>query len=1743
VAARDQARPTSGVETNPAALDATQTEAGPTDEFERQLAATKEALDAADILASMQMEDVLFDGPPAPSDGQPPANFPNANEQFNTLPPPGFNENSPRFNVGSNEALTTGFLPDETIARELERLRARASELETLLARADGVCTPDSERSTADDDDGGRVADDHSAEPSGIPDLSNALLLHGQPHTARDMRSWSPRAREIFEDWVYEERIVMKKKVMIEQLTQARLELFFQTFYHPSPEVERQRPEERPRRSSEPAGEFPPANLEALAEFYKMHERWKQFVQEASPYVKNTQCLPSEVDAMQGRLQRLAQLENQTGHIRAGRYAQWEEAMAQMEDPEWEAFETDPARIQRCRLLEAQNRPLRRAFEEGRQQEAQNEAYRQAYAQGRPLGAQHDDARRALAQGGLSFYREKQQPADTDSPRSPPQEHDDDSNESSEVKSQGKKKRPKRSKGRVALKTKKELAEIVQRRMAAQSQSEQQSIEPASSAPAADQPSASLEAPVASPEQLPTAANEPQARTSSIPQAAEPETSQHHATAADAKSEDAKANQQGAEPEASRENAIAAEEQSAEAKAKAEKKEKAKAKKKAYRENKQAKKKLEAEDKKMAEALAREEAAKLERFNVRLAKAHRENELEREAKEREAREREAEEREAREREVREREAREREVKEREAEEQEFKEREAKAREASLREVKELEAREQGAREREPKEQEAREQEIKERETKEREAREKEASEREAKIKDQETKEREASERETKEREAKKREIQEREAREREAEDRRVAKALEQEEADRLELENWKAKARIEKQKAMDREAEDRRHAIALAKKEAEKLASDNAEAEARRKLEQAAREREAQDGIVATVLARQESKRTESNNAKIKAQRESQLAAKQKQQEARDDKMRVLAQREVKRLELEKAKAKAQREAARQEAEDKRTAAALAQEKTERLRQKHAVAKARREEREARVQEARKREAEDRRLATALAQQDADRLELELEVRGKQKLHSQKLLALLTANERPDPQTSHSVGSPQRDAELSQGEQTVGPESRPPVAAEQTGQTPDETAVTSRPSSDRASPRVEHHATFLITRNEHPRLPSPRSDSSGPDESSFANFAEARRDQKAGIQQITALRQQRIEFAADGSSSATTPPTRRIFSAVEREESSGVTHPEPLQPDVQREPVEPSEVISPEPHQPDVQRNPPLAEAAPNQHSSNVQQDDVVSPRGIPRVVLPPRERPRVVFILGSETSEADTDTTAEEQLALNERVALSESAHPDVQQQDHVNTAPPHDLRRVVFQLASETSEADTDTTAERQLERNAEADRREAARRISLNLGEIDVPTDSLGDSSATSDAMTSDAPPSPVRQAPNTQTTLVRAVTSMVRYGPTSQPLSNGLVSNTVPYGSRRGPRPGNVLPNPHGHPPTPNDYSTQRGPQDYQESPVRQAPDRTAARRRPHGHLPNLNGYPAQNDPRGYQQSNWSFDPTAGHLFPDPNGFYYIPDVAPPPFIPSPDMTPSGYDGRTTRQRRVEPVPVPSPGLGAPFFNPFDYATPRTHMQPLMPMQPPMLMHPPDDLPRVVYGETSRQRGRSPTRRIPAPMQPQDDLPCIVDGRTPEQRRRSPLLDIRAPPPPRRQAQDLDRTQQSILSPQSNGTYRPPHMPIVLRQHRGHEIPAQAVTMPTSMTSTIAPPRTSERDSRPTEHRLSLDPNMNVSGGDECGIASSTCSERGADINDANDDCAIASSSGSDRKGDVNDADDESSGKDP
>jgi hypothetical protein len=1653
-ATQDQARPAMRSEANPTALD-----------FRRELAVTNEALDAAQILASMQMEEMLLERPPTPSDGQPSASFPKANEQCNPLPPPGFDENSPRYNVPS-EAHATGPVPDAASARELETLRARAKELEKSLASAEGVAPSESELSNRV----GTAADDQSAEPSGLAarpagDLSNALLLHGQPHTARDVRLWSPHARQIFEDWIHDERIVMAKKVMIEQLTQARLELFFRSFYHPEPttEDEPQPPEERPRRNSEPAGEFPPASLEALADFYKMHGRWKMFVEDASQYIDNPKVAPSDAKALQSRLQQAAELEHRTDHIRAGRRKQWQEAAEQEMiggpvDPEWAAFETDAERIRRCQQLESENEELRRTLD---------------------LGQQKEQLRQVPGEGRLAFYR----PVDTESPASP--SHDDDSNVSPEVGTQGKKKRRVRPKRKAALKTKKELAEIMQQRLAAQSQSEHQASEPTSPAPADAQPSASVEEPepAQSPEQLAADANKPQASTSSIPQAAEPETSHDHTAAADTKPEEAKANPQAAKPEPSREDTAAAEARAAEAKAKAEKREKAKAKKKAHKENKQAKKR-EAEDKTLAEALAREEAEKLERLNERLAKAQREAELEREAKEREAvvrvvrelearereaEEREAREREAREREAREREAREREAREREAREQEFKEQEAKEREAREREAKEQEANERQARqqelkEREAKEQEAREQEARDREFREQEAKKREVEEREVKekearerharqqkareqeIRELESKGREASgregeasgcEAEIKEREAKLREIEERAAREQEAEDRRIARALARQEEERLELESWKAKARREKLKAMDREAEDRRHAIALARQEAEQLELDNAKAEAQRKQEQAARERESHDSKIVVMLPRQEAKRTVSYNAKAKPQRESQWAAKQRQQEASDNSMTdAIAQQEAKRLELDRAKAKAQREAGQREVEERRRAAALlAQEKAERLERKRAHTKALREAREARIEQAKKREAEDRRLATALAEQEAARRELELDVKAKQKLHSQKLLALLTVNDRPDPHASHSVGSVPKDAETLQAEQIAVPESQPPVAAELTAQLPDDTVITRR-SSDAPPTLVPRHAAFLITSGEHARLPSQRSASFGPDESSFENSAEARRGQDTEARQIAALRQQRIEFTADGSSSATTSPTRR-FSAVEREVPSEVTYPEPHQPNVQREPVEPSEVASPELHQPNVQQVSSLAVGALEQHQFDAQQHH----RGD---ALYPRERPPVSFIIGSETSEVDTDSTAEQQQALNEQVALGESAQLDVQQQQHHVYAgpPPHDSRRARFLLPSETSEADTDTTIERQRARNEEADLRETARRVSLNLGEIDVQTDSLDNSSTTSDA-----PPSPVHQAPNAQTALVRALRSMATSGPRSDPLSNSLVQSTVLDRRTHMSRLGNPHFNPHGHPLTPDGYI----------------------------------------DPRGCRLRHWDFDPTIGKWIPDPNTLYPPPDGSPPP----------GED--------------PPPRLIMPFLWP---SRARRAIQPPIPMQPPMV------------------------------MQPQDDLPCIVDGRTPEQRRRSsPLPDFRAPLPPRNQAENMPPTQQLISPPRSNGIYRPPHRREVPQEHHDYGIPARAITMPGSTASTVAPPPTTERESRPTEHRLSLDPNLDVRGGDENAIASSSCSEKREDVDNADDGCAIASSSSSDRNGDVDDADDESSGKDP
>lgn len=129
-----------------------------------------------------------------------------------------------------------------------------------------------------------------------------------------------------------------------------------------------------------------------------------------------------------------------------------------------------------------------------------------------------------------------------------------------------------------------------------------------------------------------------------------------------------------------------------------------------------------------------------------------------------------------------------------------------------------------------------------------------------------------------------------------------------------------------------------------------------------------------------------------------------------------------------------------------------------------------------------------------------------------------------------------------------------------------PSANDPVGQTPEDSAV-SRQSSDAQLLRVPRHVTFLSQTDSSPRLPSPRSESSGPGESSSVefidDFPQPKRDLNAETQQVAALRQQRIEFAANGSSSVTTSPTRRV-SAFEREEPSEVTYPEPRQSDVQR---------------------------------------------------------------------------------------------------------------------------------------------------------------------------------------------------------------------------------------------------------------------------------------------------------------------------------------------------------------------------------------------------------------------------------------------------------------------------------------------------------------------------------------------------------------------------------------------------
>jgi hypothetical protein len=1801
--AQDQTRPTTRPEADPAALNTTQVEAGLAGDFARGLVVTNVAFDAAQTLAPMRSEEMLLkQQPTTSSDGQPPANLPNATGQSNSMPPPVADKDSSRPDLQPSNAHTTSLYPGLTPEQEREILRARGRQFEQLVARAGGVMTPDSESSTVISGVGS-VEDDQPAEFDLIAerptDVRNALFLHGQPRAVRDMASWSPRERQIFDNWVYAERISMSMKVSLEQLNQIRLEDFIQSFYYPLPGDEPQRPEERRRSNSLPprVDQGTPARLDTIDAIYKLHAAWKQFVEEASQYLDNPEIRPSDVEAAKSRLARGAELEHQTGFLKQGRVAEfWNEAASQHiiphGDPEWEALKTDAERFGKNEELEIQNEHLRRA----------------------------------LAQGELPYYHGgDQHRANT---KFSHEESDGwsckcDDCKCDDAESPARKKRPKRSKGRTAVKTKKELKELVQQRNAARIQQEQQASQSTSPAPAYGMPSASPKVPpLEKPKQPGSVANQPETITSTISQAVGPEAATENTAAAAASSEEPQANPQAATPQASREPTAASNAKSEEAKAKAEEKEreraKLKAKKKAKKERKHAEKQ-EAEEKKIAIELARKAAEQAE-LEIARAKA----EAEREAKEQEAKEREAREQEAKEREAREQAAREQAAMERETMEREIKEREAKwerkAREQKAREqeARETEFKEQKARGRRAKERAARERKAREREAKNREAREREAKEREAEEKkaatarareeaerlewenakakvqqeqklamEREAGEREAREREAREREAREREAREREAKEREAEERELATALArqqaaQQEEHRLKLEDLKAQAARANQHARDWEAQHGIAATAITQAEAEAFERDIARAKAEREAQEAkerkAQQQEEQGRQMALAIVRHNAGRQEGYRQARQVPRQD---ASQHDAARQETAHRVAARQRADRIEQEHRRARMRQEnqeaVLQREAEEKMMAALIVRQEAERLELEsyQASVMAQKQSQLALARQRRQQEATERRTE-ALAKQAAERLEVERKIakakaekenkqkegNGRrilqrqeaermgpdpehgQKLHSEKLLSLLKTNESPDPQASHSgvsgsVNSGQKYMEnlrseqatcltcqppaadkrkTPQGEQTAGPEIQPPAAAaaEHIDQTSDVPAPP-RPSSEAPPPRIEQHATFLVPSDSSPRLPAQRSDTSGPSVSSLDNFAEVRRDLHAEVQYVAALQQQRIEFEADGSSSVPTSPARR-GTTVEREEPSEVTHPEPRQPDVERGPVEPSEATSLEPRQSHAQSGSSPIEAPQEHHPSSAQQqhsDGAMPLPRAPRVVfqlgsetsevetdttaeqelalnaaiaqrestrsdvqqqppddaVPTHRVPRVVFQLGSDTSEVNTDSTAGQQLALNEAGALRASAAPrpptsSVQQQQPSNAVPLRPLQRAVFQLGSEASEADMDTTTEQQLALNTEVDLRETARRVALNLGEIDLRTDSFGASSMTSDPLQSPVPT-------QTQTALTRAVESMATSGPTSGPLSNSLVSSTVPDGSTQEPRPGNPQPNPHGHPPTPNDH-------------------------------------PVQQDPRDQQQRPWNLNPAAGQFFPDASGFYSHPDSAP----------------------RLGPPPGL---LGPDFYHPVYELLRR-------PEQPPPLTQPQDDLPAIVDGRTPEQRRRSPLPGSSAPAEPHDELPCIVNGRTPEQRRGSAVPDTHAPAPPQNQGQD-SHPRPWVWSPQVNGTYQSPYGPGVPKEHHGSGISAQAVTMPSSMAPAVAPPLTTHRESRPTEHRLSLDPDLNVSGGDECAIASSSSSDAGGDANGAYDQCVIYASSGSEWNGDVDDADDESSGKDP
>ena len=400
------------------------------------LAAMHEALVAAQILADMKLEEMLFSAPPSSTDGQPPATFPNASKQFSFLPPPMLEEhalspadgqppkaskpfsslpaliddrntlNSER--QSSSKPSTDVSVPDATSANELASLRR---------TRARATSAPFSEFSATPGDGlvlGDYMPADKAADPRDLAerqagDLCRARVRR-ETRTCRDRFSWSQRAREVLDDFIAEEQHFANRRWMEEQKWQTRHDAFLRSFFNrESEDMSLHREEEHSRRNSAPAGDCPDADMSALAVFYKMHQRWKDFCESVRRETGSSKT-PESPDFHE-RLRTISDLE----------------AASFLPPPGFD-YETDSTRLRYIENLEATNKELHQA----------------------------------LAKGTLRLYGKGDPHADTKSTASA--EHDDDSSQTP-----ARKKKSKKSKRKAPLKTKKELAEEVQQRIAAQS--------------------------------------------------------------------------------------------------------------------------------------------------------------------------------------------------------------------------------------------------------------------------------------------------------------------------------------------------------------------------------------------------------------------------------------------------------------------------------------------------------------------------------------------------------------------------------------------------------------------------------------------------------------------------------------------------------------------------------------------------------------------------------------------------------------------------------------------------------------------------------------------------------------------------------------------------------------------------------------------------------------------------------------------------------------------------------------------------------------------------------------------------------------------------------------------------------------------------------------------------------------------------------------------------------------------------